>query len=57
MIERIRKRLNTHIEHLLSKDILTPEDYAILSMELERWKHESEQMSNDTIMRIFANIN
>lgn len=56
MIDRIKKRLNAHIEHLLSKEVLTPDDYAILIMELERRKTESEEMSNDTIMRIFSYI-
>ena len=56
MIERIRKRLNAHIEYLLSKEVLTADDYAILVMELDRRKTESENMSNDTIMRIFANL-
>ena len=56
MIDRIKKRLNAHIEHLLSKEVLTPDDYAILIMEVERRKTESEDMSNDTIMRIFSYI-
>lgn len=56
MIDRIKKRLNAHIDYLLKKDILTADDYAILIMELERRKTESEEMSNDTIMRIFSYI-
>ena len=57
MVDRIRKRLNAHIEYLLSKEVLTADDYAILVMELDRRKSESEELSNDTIMRIFSYIN
>lgn len=57
MVDRIRKRLNAHIEYLLNKEVLTADDYAILVMELDRRKSESEDLSNDTIMRIFSYIN
>ncbi len=57
MVDRIKKRLNAHIEYLLSKEVLTADDYAILVMELDRRKSESEDLSNDTIMRIFSYIN
>ena len=57
MIEKIRRRLNAHIEYLLSKEVLTADDYAILVMEYNRRKEESEIASNDTIMKIFTTLN
>lgn len=57
MVDKIRKKINAHIEYLLTKEVLTAEDYAILVMELDRRKTESEELSNDTIMRIFSYIN
>ena len=56
-MDAIKKKLNSYIEGLLVKDELTTDEYAILCMEYERRKQESLEKSNDTIMRIFANIN
>ena len=56
-MDAIKKRLERYIENLLVKDDLTSDEYMILVYEYERRKQESIKHSEDTIMRIFTNIN
>lgn len=55
-MDAIKKRMNAYIESLLIKEDLTPDEYMILVYEHERRKQDSIKHSEDTIMRIFANI-
>lgn len=55
-MDAIKKRMNRYIESLLVKEDLTPDEYMVLVFEYERRKQESIKHSEDTIMRIFANI-
>lgn len=56
-MDLIKKKMNEYIMSLIEKDKLTPEEYAILAMEYERRKTQSEVDINDTILRIFKAIN
>ena len=56
-MDLIKKKMDEYILSLIEKETLTPDEYVILAFERERRAEESEKASNDTIMRIFANLN
>lgn len=56
-MDLIKKRIDKYIMSLIEKEELTPEEYAILAIERERRREESRRDSDDTILRIFANLN
>jgi len=56
-MDLIKKKIDAYILSLIEKDELTPEEYAVLSIEHEKRKAQSERESEDTIMRIFKTLN